>query len=287
MRLAVLALLISVAFGANLDISDNISSDLNVNVNDSKPNKANQNATEIVNPQANTANATTQTTQNQNVPNQNDKNATEQQSKQPQSTQTPKESQTALDSQPKDSKDSQVAQKQTPQESQAQESQPQISQDFKPQESQSTPQPKPKKVAKPRPSDPDERLKEDIINFEREQYFQNNDKIDDPFIYVYQQTEDEIAIRAQLEQAVLTLKSIIVAPDSNNRVKRYKAHINNQWVEECRGTGKNRKCDLVEGWEVTGITKDTVKLRVTRYNMNRDLNLMSRKFKMKKEVNYK
>ena len=151
-------------------------------------------------------------------------------------------------------------------------------------QTQSTPQ----EVAKPRPSDPDERLKEDIVSFEREQYFQDNANIDDPFIYVYQQTEDEVAIRAQLEQAVLTLKSIIIAPDSNNsRIKRYKAHINNQWVEECRVARKSKECDSVEGWEVVSINEDSVKLRVARYNMKRDLQLMNKKVTIKKADNYK
>lgn len=147
---------------------------------------------------------------------------------------------------------------------------------------------KEQKMAKPRPSDPDERLKEDIVNFEREKHVQNSANVDDPFIYVYQQTEDEVARRAQLEQAVLTLKSIIIAPDSNNnRIKRYKAHINNQWVEECRVVGKSRQCDSIEGWEVASITEDSVKLRVARYNMKRDLQLISKKVTIKKEVNYK
>lgn len=144
--------------------------------------------------------------------------------------------------------------------------------------------PKARKEQKPRPSDPDERLKEDIVSFEREKHIQDSANIDDPFIYVYQQTEDELARRTQLEQAVLTLKSIIIAPDSNNnRVKRYKAHINNQWVEECKVVAKGRQCDSIEGWEVARITEDGVKLRVTHYNMERDLQLMSKKVTIKKE----
>ena len=125
------------------------------------------------------------------------------------------------------------------------------------------------------------------MNFEREQYFQNNASVDDPFIYVYPQTEDEMKVREQLEQAVLTLKSIIIAPDSNGKIKRYKAHINNKWVEECRMVRRSRECDLVEGWEVASITEDSVKLRVTRYNMKRDLQLMNKKVTIKKADNYK
>lgn len=141
---------------------------------------------------------------------------------------------------------------------------------------------------KPRPSDPDERLKEDIVSFEREKYFQNADNVDDPFIYIYEQSEDEVAQIAQLEQAVLTLKSIMIAPDSkNHRIKRYKAHINNQWVEECRVKGK--ECDIIEGWEVIKITARGVKLRVTRYNLSRELELASGKvsIKNKRETNHK
>ena len=260
MRLAILALLCSVAFGANLDISDNISSH-NTNANEATnqtPNQANQanpSANQPVNPAQNPSANQPSANQNanqsanpsianqpQNATNQNNANAT-----QPQPAQT------------------------TPQ---AQQPQPA--------------QPKPQKVAKPRPSDPDERLKEDIVNFEREQYFQNNASVDDPFIYVYPQTEDEVAMRAQLEQAVLTLKSIIIAPDSkNDKIKRYKAHINNKWVEECRMVKRSRECDLVEGWEVASITEDSVKLRVTRYNMKRDLQLMNKKVTIKKADNYK
>lgn len=144
------------------------------------------------------------------------------------------------------------------------------------------------KEEKPRSSDPDERLKEDIVSFEREKYFQNTENVDDPFIYIYEQSEDEVAQRAQLEQAVLTLKSIMIAPDSkNHRIKRYKAHINNQWVEECKVKG--RECDIIEGWEVVKITAKGVKLRVSRYNMNRELQLTNNKvsIKNKKETNHK
>ncbi len=146
----------------------------------------------------------------------------------------------------------------------------------------------PTQQEKPRPSDPDERLKEDIVNFEREKYFPNANNVDDPFIYVYEQSEDEVAQISKLEQAVLTLKSIMIAPDSkSHRIKRYKAHINNQWVEECKVKGK--ECDIVEGWEVIKITKRGVKLRVTRYNLNRELELASGKvsIKNKKETNHK
>lgn len=230
MRVLIMALLVSVAFGADLDISDNTTA--NVSANPS-PNPSANNANQTAN-QANQANVATNPSANPNATNPNANPSPNQMANKP----------------------------------------------------QTAPQAKPvaPKEQKPRPSDPDERLKEDIVNFEREKHIQNSANIDDPFIYVYQQTEDEVARRAQLEQAVLTLKSIIVAPDSNNnRIKRYKAHINNQWVEECKVVGRNKQCDSIEGWEVASITEDSVKLRVTRYNMKRDLQLMSKKVTIKKE----
>ena len=238
MRVLIMALLVSVAFGADLDISDNTTANVSANPSPNpSANDANQTANQAN--QANQANVATNPSANQNSTNPNATNPNANPSANP------------------------VANK-----------------------PQTAPQAKPvaPKEQKPRPSDPDERLKEDIVNFEREKHIQNSANIDDPFIYVYQQTEDEVARRAQLEQAVLTLKSIIVAPDSNNnRIKRYKAHINNQWVEECKVVGRNKQCDSIEGWEVASITEDSVKLRVTRYNMKRDLQLMSKKVTIKKE----
>lgn len=257
MRLAILALLFGVALGANLDISDNITP---TNEQSAVP-MDNQAPTNATNPNNAISNDKANQTTNQAV----------------NPAQNPSENQT---NQAQSTSETNQAQNQTNQaQSTPQEQQPQPKQ---------TTKPKPQKVAKPRPSDPDERLKEDIVSFEREQYFQDNANIDDPFIYVYQQTEDEVAIRAQLEQAVLTLKSIIIAPDSNNsRIKRYKAHINNQWVEECRVARKSKECDSVEGWEVVSINEDSVKLRVARYNMKRDLQLMNKKVTIKKADNYK
>lgn len=140
------------------------------------------------------------------------------------------------------------------------------------------------------PIDPDVKLKEDIVRFEREKYFQNAaNKVDDPFIYVYPQTEDMVARKAELEQIVLTLKSIIVSPDSSkDGVKRYKAHINDKWVEECRLEDKKEKCDVVDGWKVVGIDEHSVKLKVDAFNLKKDLKLSSKKVTInKKEVNYK
>lgn len=257
MRLAILALLFGVALGANLDISDNIAP---TNEQSAVPTD-NQAPTNATNPNNAISNDKANQTTNQAV----------------NPAQNPSENQT---NQAQSTSETNQAQNQTNQtQSTPQEQQPQPKQ---------TTKPKPQKVAKPRPSDPDERLKEDIVSFEREQYFQDNANIDDPFIYVYQQTEDEVAIRDQLERAVLTLKSIIIAPDSNNsRIKRYKAHINNQWVEECRVVRKSKECDSVEGWEVVSINEDSVKLRVARYNdMKRVLQLINKKVTIKKADNY-
>lgn len=138
----------------------------------------------------------------------------------------------------------------------------------------------------PKSNDPDERLKDDILNFERERHIQNSANVDDPFIYIYSQSEDEVAIRAKLEQTVLTLKSIIVAPDENG-VKQYKAHINNQWVGECKLIRKAKVCDSVEGWEVRNIDDRGVKLRVARYNLSRDLEITKEKVTIKQKDSYK
>lgn len=274
MRLAILALLFGVAFGANLDISDNISPQ---NTNAEATNQAQNQANQATNPSTNQPVNPAQNS-NANV-NQNANPSVANQANQTQNA-------TNANNAQNNANNANVAQPQQPQ--QAQVAQPQAQPQAQVPQTAPASQPKPQKVAKPRPSDPDERLKEDIVNFEREQYFQNNANVDDPFIYVYPQTEDEVAMRNQLEQAVLTLKSIIIAPDSNNgKIKRYKAHINNKWVEECRMVKRSRECDLVEGWEVASITEDSVKLRVTRYNMKRDLQLMNKKVTIKKADNYK
>ena len=265
MRLAILALLFGVALGANLDISDNIAP---TNEQSAVP-MDNQAPTNATNPNNAISNDKANQTTNQAV----------------NPAQNPSENQT---NQAQSTSETNQAQNQTNQNNANQTNQTQSTPQAQQPQPKQTTKPKPQKVAKPRPSDPDERLKEDIVSFEREQYFQDNANIDDPFIYVYQQTEDEVAIRAQLEQAVLTLKSIIIAPDSNNsRIKRYKAHINNQWVEECRVARKSKECDSVEGWEVVSINEDSVKLRVARYNMKRDLQLMNKKVTIKKADNYK
>lgn len=259
MKALIVALFVSGLFAANLDISDSIAPSQD-NANPSA-NQANQTTNQSANQPQNNANLPANQGANPNSANQSNQNAN---AVNPNTNPNPNNANPNAN---------QVANQSTANQSTAnQTNQP------------TPPQAQTPKAQKPRPSDPDERLKEDIVSFEREKHIQDSANIDDPFIYVYQQTEDELARRTQLEQAVLTLKSIIIAPDSNNnRIKRYKAHINNQWVEECKVVGKSRQCDSIEGWEVARITEDSVKLRVTRYNMKRDLQLMSKKVTIKKE----
>lgn len=88
----------------------------------------------------------------------------------------------------------------------------------------------------------DEKLKNDIITFDRVDYIKNTTNIEDPFIYVYPQSEDDLATILKVEQAVLVLNGIF----------EDKASINNTWV------GKD---DQIEGWTVSDIKKDRVELR--------------------------
>lgn len=128
------------------------------------------------------------------------------------------------------------------------------------------------------PADPDIKLKDDIVGFEREQFFQDNGgNVDDPFVYVYRQPEDMAereAKKVQLAQDVLTLKvkSIVVAPKSekdfvdsakdSEEKQRYVAHINDKWVKECKVESGKQICDEIVGWKVIKIDKDKVTLRV-------------------------
>lgn len=119
-----------------------------------------------------------------------------------------------------------------------------------------------------KPANPDEQLKDDIIKFNRLEYI-SKDKdanIKDPFVYVYPQSEEDLAFALKVEQAVLTLKGIF------NSGNRYKANINNKWLEE---GGK------VEGWEVSKIEKNKVELKFR--DKKRVLNTYSSKVKITKE----
>lgn len=112
---------------------------------------------------------------------------------------------------------------------------------------------------------PYEQLKDDIITFTRPEYI-SKDAIKDPFIYIYPQSEAELAFITKMEQSVLTLKGIF------NDGSVYKANINNRWLEE---GGK------VEGWEVLKIDKDEVELGFR--DKKRILKTVSSKVKIIKE----
>lgn len=118
------------------------------------------------------------------------------------------------------------------------------------------------------PINPDEQLKDDIIKFDRPEYISKdkNANIKDPFVYVYPQTEEELAFALRVEQAVLILKGIF----NNGNV--YRANINNKWLE---------KGGKIEGWEVTKIEKNGVELKFR--DKTRTLNAFSSKAKLKKE----
>lgn len=88
----------------------------------------------------------------------------------------------------------------------------------------------------------DERLKDEIITFDRVNYLKSNTEIGDPFIYVYPQSEQDLARILKTEQAVLVLNGIF----------EDRASINNAWV------GKQ---DVIEGWTVSDVKKDRVELK--------------------------
>ena len=88
----------------------------------------------------------------------------------------------------------------------------------------------------------DEKLKNDIITFDRLDYIKDGSTIDDPFIYVYPQSKDDLESILKAEQAVLILNGIFES----------KASINNTWV------GKD---DIIEGWTVSNIQRDRVELK--------------------------
>ncbi len=88
----------------------------------------------------------------------------------------------------------------------------------------------------------DEQLKDEIITFDRIDYIKENSRIDDPFIYVFPQSDEDLEHILKTEQAVLVLNGIF----------ENKASINNIWV------GKD---DIVEGWTVSDIQQDRVELK--------------------------
>ncbi|RDU57448.1 hypothetical protein [Helicobacter sp. MIT 99-5507] len=88
----------------------------------------------------------------------------------------------------------------------------------------------------------DEKLKNDIITFDRIDYIKEGSRIDDPFIYVYPQSKDDLESILKAEQAILVLNGIF----------ENKASINNTWVGED---------DIIEGWTVSNIQQDRVELK--------------------------
>ena len=89
----------------------------------------------------------------------------------------------------------------------------------------------------------DEKLKNDIIAFNRVDYIKENSKIDDPFIYVYPQSEADLEAFNKANQAVLVLNGVF---------EEEKASINNTWL------GKG---ETIEGWTVSNIQQNKVELK--------------------------
>lgn len=88
----------------------------------------------------------------------------------------------------------------------------------------------------------DEKLKNNIITFDRADSLKNSANIKDPFIYISLPTsQEDLESIAKTEQAVLILNGIF-----GNR-----ASINNKWYN---------KDDSVEGWKVLDIFNDRVEL---------------------------
>lgn len=146
------------------------------------------------------------------------------------------------------------------------------------------------KVAESAPvvADPDAKLKNDIVGFERDKYFQGNAKIDDPFLYVYPISEDYDARKKAMAQTLLTLRSIVVSPDSADGAEKYMAHINDKWVKECKVPEKKQDCDYVDGWRVVKISEGEVQLSADGYGLKKDLKIVPKRIEMTKtEVQYK
>lgn len=88
----------------------------------------------------------------------------------------------------------------------------------------------------------DEKLKDDIVHFNRVAYGDTMNNIKDPFIYVNQQSEEELANIDKIQKTKLVLYAVF-----NNKAK-----VNNSWVV---------KNDKVDGWTVTDIKNDRVELK--------------------------
>lgn len=88
----------------------------------------------------------------------------------------------------------------------------------------------------------DEKLKNDIVSFDRVSYGDTMNNIKDPFIYVNQQSKETLENIDKIQNAKLVLYAVFDK----------KAKVNNSWV------GKN---DNVDGWTVTDIKNDRVELK--------------------------
>lgn len=88
----------------------------------------------------------------------------------------------------------------------------------------------------------DEKLKDDIVHFDRVTYGDTMGNIKDPFIYVNQQSEEELANIDKIQNTKLVLYAIFNS----------KAKVNNTWVT---------KNDRVDGWTVIDVKNDRVELK--------------------------
>ena len=88
----------------------------------------------------------------------------------------------------------------------------------------------------------DEKLRDDIVNFKRVTYGDTMNNIKDPFIYINQQSEEELANIDKIQNTKLVLYAVF-----DNKAK-----VNNSWV---------MKNDRVDGWTVTDVKNDRVELK--------------------------
>lgn len=88
----------------------------------------------------------------------------------------------------------------------------------------------------------DKKLKDDIVHFDRIAYGDTMNNMKDPFIYINQQSEEELANIDKIQKTKLVLYAVF-----NNKAK-----VNNSWV---------MKNDRVDGWTVTDIKNDRVELK--------------------------
>lgn len=88
----------------------------------------------------------------------------------------------------------------------------------------------------------DEKLKDNIVHFDRVIYSDTMNNVKDPFIYINQQSEEELANIDKIQNTKLVLYAVF-----DNKAK-----VNNSWVT---------KNDKIDGWLVTDIKSDRVELK--------------------------